>query len=285
MKQEHHGIFWGIVAAVASALTAVCIKMTPEVPFEVMVFIRFFIAFFYVLPAILQKKVHLHLKFFPKHILRALTGVLAIYCYFFSVTKLDLVNAVTLSNTAPLFMPFVVYFWMRLVVPIARIIALGVGFIGILLILRPATHVEHIPVFVGLLGGLSSATALIGIRQLSKTESTQTIMSYYFVISLVVLLIPAAIYWKPIHSLVTWGYLAVMGLTSVIYQYCLTRALTHAPSSKIGTLSYLSVVFSGIFGWWIFNEKLDGLTVAGVSLIIVGGLISVLSKEAPRKRS
>lgn len=283
MQKEHHGVFYGLVAALASAIGAVCIKMVDkEVPFNTMVFIRFFIALLFVLPAIVQGKVHLHFKFVPKHILRGLMGLAAIYGYFYSVIHLPLVNAVTLSNTTPLFMPIVIFFWLRLIIPKLRLFALIVGFVGVIFILRPHAGMENLATFIGLGGALCSAFALIGIRQLSKTESTETIMAYYFVISLVVLLIPTIVTWKPVEGAMNWLYLGLMGLSSVIYQFTLTKALYHSPATKISTLSYLSVAFSGLFGWWVFNEIPDVWVLIGVAIIIAGGLMAIFCKESAR---
>jgi len=284
MHKEHHGFLFGLTAAFMSALSALLTKLAVGVPSETLVFFRFFVAVLVVLPWVFLGKVHLHWKFLRKHIVRGLTGLGAIYCFFYSVKYLPLVAAVTASNTAPLFMPLVVFFWLRLIIPKARIWALLVGFLGILVILRPGSEVGQMTMFIGLLGGLFSAFAQVGIRQLSKTESTETIMTYYFLISAVVSFPLLFITWKPIENSITWLYLFIISLTSLGYQYCIVKSLTHAPATKVSTMAYLSVIFGGFLGWWFFGEVPTRWEILGIGLIVAGGLLALFSKETSRKR-
>jgi drug/metabolite transporter (DMT)-like permease len=284
MTKEHHGFLFGLTAAFMSALSALLTKLAISVPSETLVFFRFFIAVLFILPGIFLGRVHLRIKFLPKHILRGLTGLGAIYCFFYSVKYLPLVAAVTASNTAPLFMPLVVFFWLKMIIPKRRMWALLVGFLGILVILRPGSGLGQVTMFIGLLGGLFSAFAQVGIRQLSKTESTATIMSYYFLISAVVSLPPVFITWKPIEGSITWLYLCLISLTSLAYQYCIVKSLTHAPATKVSTMAYLSVIFGGFLGWWFFSEVPDLWQILGIALIVAGGLLALFSKETSRKR-
>ncbi len=68
-----------------------------------------------------------------------------------------------------------------------------------------------------------------------------------------------------------------------IYQYLLVRALSYAPATKVGTMNYLSVVFSGILGWWIFHEVPSIWVLVGVVFIIGGGVVALFSKAESRK--
>lgn len=284
MHKEHHGFLLGICAALLLAFTGVLIKWGTSVPNETMVFFRFFVSSLCILPFIFLGRVRLHWRAFPKHFPRAISGLLSGYCFFYSVKYLPLVNASTLFYTGPLFVPLVLFFWLRLVVPKARIWALIIGFIGVLVILRPGPGFGALATAIGLFGGFFSAIAQVGIRQLSKTESTETILSYYFLLSAALSLPPMLLTWEPIQSPFLWLDLLGIALTSVAFQYFITKSLTHAPVSKVSVLSYLGVVFSGLFGWLIFSEQPTLWVLAGASLIILGGLFVLFSKDQPRKR-
>lgn len=285
MHIEHKGLLYALAAAIAVSITAVFIKLTVGVPLETMLFLRFLLAFLLILPSVIQSKVHLHFKHVPKHFLRALLGLFSLSCYFYSVQHLPLVNAVTLTNTTPLFMPLVIFFWLKMIIPKIRMIALLVGFFGVMIILRPTGISDGTASIVGLIGAIASSFALVGIKQLSKSESTITIMAYYFLISTVFLFIPMLITWQPIDSPKNWVYLILIGIFSTIYQFCLTKSLTHAPVTKVGSLTYLGVLFSGLFGFWIFNEVPSYWNIGGTALIIFGGVIAILSKDTARRRN
>lgn len=282
MHKEHYGFLFGILTALLLSLNAIFIRWADTVPIPVVIFIRFAISFLFLLPLIVRKQVHLHLGNIGKHLIRAVTGLIAMYAFYYSINLLSLVDAMTMFNTAPLFLPLIVLLWLKLIVPKIRLLAVFIGFLGILLILRPGSGVYPLGAILGLVGGFFSAVAQLGIRQLSKEESTQTILAYYFLISSIVSFFPAVCVWQPIESFTLWGILMLISLTSLAYQYCLAKSLAHAPATKVATMSYLNVVFSGLLGWWFFQEEPSLWAVFGSVLIVAGGLISIFSKQESR---
>jgi len=284
MQKEHLGFLYGILAALSSTISALLIKWTQEVPNTTMVFARFFIALLFFLPYLIRHRAEIHFFQAPKHLIRGLAGLGSMYCFFYSIEHLPLVTAITISNTFALFIPVVIFFWLRMRIPNMRVWAVVVGFLGVVLILRPEKAISEWADLTGLLGAVLSAIALVGIRQLSKVEPAETIMAHYFLLSTVVSFVPMLVSWEPIARPMLWFNLVLIGIFSVAYQYCLTKSLTHAPSSKVGAISYLNVIFSGLVGWWFFAEVPTWWVLAGSALIIAGGLIAVLSKEEAKPR-
>lgn len=284
VTKEHHGILFGIVAAVAITLSSLLIKWTEEVPNETIVFVRFFIAFLVMLPGIIMGRVKIEWRKIRSHFVRGVAGLGAIYCLFYSIEKLPLVIAITISNTTPLIVPIVIFFWMRYVLPKERLLAVLLGFAGVLIILRPHGYMGEMPLLIGLLGSVLASIALVGVRLLSRTESTETILTYYFLIGAAVSLGPMLYSWKPVDRSIEWLNIAGISFFSLVYQFCFTKALTHAPASKVSSLNYLSVIFSGILGWWVWDEVPDLWVTLGVVLIVAGGLLAFASRQSPRKR-
>ncbi|MES2273268.1 MAG: EamA family transporter [Chlamydiota bacterium] len=282
MHKEHLGFLYGTIAAIASAAMAVTIKLAADLPTETMVFARFVLGLPLLLPFIWHKRVHISLKLMPKHLVRGFAGLAALYCYFYAVKELPLVNAVTLSNTAPLFMPLVVWVWLRMIVSKLRMCALSLGFVGVLILLRPIGMVFEWASLAGLCTGLLVAIALLGVRQLSKTESTETILVYYFLICTVLTFLPMLLAWKPIPDFTHWMYLVVIAVVSMIFQFALTKSFSHAPATKASTLIYLAVVFGGLAGWLIFGEVPDVWVWIGTCLIILGALLALFDPTPSR---
>jgi len=282
MHKEHHGFLYGGVAALAAASMALFAKLAAPVPVETIIFVRFFLGLPFFLLSLFSKKVSFSFGQIPKYLLRSLMGLAALYCYFYAVKILPLVNAVTLANTIPLFMPFVALIWLKLVVSKMRFFALAVGFIGVLILLRPTNAIVEWGSILGLGCGIFGAVALMGVRLLSKTESAETILVYYFIICTFVTLFPAIATWKPIPDVTHWFYLLLISLFATIYQYTLTRAFIHAPATKVSTMNYLGVVFGGLFGWWVFGEVPDYWVWIGTVLIIASALLALFDKTPPR---
>lgn len=281
--KEHHGLFFAIGSAFLTALSAVFIRWTP-VPVMTILFFRFAICTLAVLPLLWRKKVVFTLPSLRKHTFRAVLGLISMWCYFYSVRHLSVMNAITLSNTAPLFLPLVIFFWLKKIVPKMRLLALFIGFLGVVVILRPSPDMQVAAALIGLTGGFCISLVQIGIRQLSKTESMETILAHYFVIAAVIVFFPMIYFWQPIEDLRLWGNLILIGLLSLGYQYCFTKSLTIAGATKVSAMNYLGVPFGGFLGWWIFNEEPSFWVLVGTSLIILGGIIAILSRQEARHR-
>ena len=82
--------------------------------------------------------------------------------------------------------------------------------------------------------------------------------------------------WEPITSTTNWGYLILIALFALVYQYTITKAYTHAPATKVSTMNYLSVVFGGLTGWWIFGEVPSYWVLVGTVLIIIGATMALM---------
>ena len=280
--KRHEGAICGVVAALSLSIMSVIIKAAAEVPDAVLLFARFLIAWIILLPWVILNRIRLRWREFPKHILRGVAGVAAIACYFYALLHLPLVNAVVLSSTSVLFMPAVIFIWSRMVVPKRRLFAGVVGFVGVLLILQPQNILFEVATLVGLIGGCLSAIALYGVRQLSKTESTMHILSYYFTIAVVISLPPAIYTWVPIEKNWIWLSLLGIGVASSIAQYCLTRSFTHLPATRASALTYLGVVFGGLAGWYLWAEIPGFWELVGMALIVGGGLFAALDDTPAR---
>lgn len=281
-KREILGFFYGFLAALSTSIIAVFIKFASNIPSETMVFARFVIGLPFLLVFFFNGSVKFSFQEIPKHLIRGLAGLASLYCFFYSIKELPLVNAVTLSNTQPLFMPLLVLVWLRLVVSKFRYIAVSIGFAGVVILLHPTENILEWASLVGLLGGLLSAVAMVGVRLLSKEESTQAILCYYFLISTVVSFFPMVFAWEPISSWKDWLYLFLIGAISGFYQYFLTLSYSYAPSSKASILSYSGVIFGGLAGWWFFGEDPHVWVILGAALILLSAVMALFDKTPAR---
>lgn len=284
MHKEHYGLLYAATAAMLTAISAILVRWAEAVPITTMLFFRFGICSLFVIPFLWRGKVVMSGSTIRKHTFRAVLGLISMGCYFYSITHLSVMNAVTLANTAPLFLPLVVFFWLKKILPMMRFFALLLGFVGVVVILRPSPEIQLEAALIGLLGGLCIALVQIGIIKLSKTESTETILTHYFIISFIIALFPTIYFWQPIKTWELWGNLILIGLVSVLFQYCFTKSLSASGATKVSAVNYLAVPFGGLLGWWFFYEVPSLYVLVGTCLIICGGVIAILSKKEARHR-
>ncbi len=282
-EREHLGYFYGILAALSYSLMVLFVKLSKDVPIPAMVFIRFLFGLLILMPVLIKQRVKFSLKHLPTHLVRDLSGLAALYCFFYATEKIPLVNATTLMSTAPLFVPLIVLVHHKLIVPKLRMLGLLIGFVGVVTIVKPTGANAAEPAeWIGLAAGVLAAVAYVTIRKLSRVESTSTILFTYFLVSAVVSFPLTLAFWKPIESSMLGFYLLLICIFGTVYQYFLTKAYTHTPPSKASAMTYLSVIFSGLLGWLALGEVPTMRVLIGVVLIISGGLIIVFDKEDPR---
>lgn len=277
---EVKGFIYGIFASLMYASMATFVKFSSEISNETLIFFRNLICLIMILPGLLHTKTSLTTTKVPMHLCRAVFGLAAIYAYFYSIKHLPLANAVLLATTIPLFTPLVVFIWLRVKVPVRRVVAVFIGFAGVAIVLKPGDFTLELASVAGLLAGLSGAIALVSVRLLAKTEPTQRILFYFFLSCVILSFFPMMYNFEPVDSY-SWLLILGVGVTAVLFQYFLTKAFSYAPATKVSSLLYLNVVFGGIFSWMFFDQVPSIRLLIGALFIIIGGLLSLVERKGP----
>jgi len=265
-------LFAGVGALVKAA--------SVDLPTEVIVFFRNVVAMAFLLPWLRLRYRNLSLKTgcLHLHLLRAASGLGAMYCFFIALKLLRLADAMLLCYTLPIFIPIIEWFWLKEPVSRQTKIAVIVGFIGIALVLKPGFGLFQAAGLVGLASGLLAALAIVGIRRMTATEPVVRVVFYFTVFGTLVSAIPLAWAWQTPQGHMLWA-LCVMGVLAIMAQMCLTKGYSLAPAGQVGPFNYGNVVFAALLGWLIWGETLDGLTLAGAVLTCSAGIIATYRSE------
>jgi len=270
-------IFLMILATIAYSLMALLVKVAlPHTPITILLFFRFLILFLLVLPFVISKDFDfIKTKNFKLHLLRAVAAVIAITLTFKSITLIPVSTVVLLSSTEPLFIPFI--FRIAKGTPIIASLywGIGIGTIGIALVLHPTHGFFHYASLLALAAGLCRAISVSTTRTLSKGEATRTIMFYFFFLGTIFTGLSTINSW---HDTASWPWALIIGVgvSSFFFQLFLTKALRHAPARLITPFSYLSVVFTALADWLLWNQGLTWLAIIGMILVIGGAILTVV---------
>ncbi|PCI78063.1 hypothetical protein COB21_01880 [Candidatus Aerophobetes bacterium] len=215
----------------------------------------------------------------PLHLLRAFASTSGMFCFYIALKHISLSDAVMLSYTRPLFIPFVVYLWSGKIGKKNLWIGLLIGFLGVILILNPDGDVFSFGSIVGLCSGILGALAFTTIRKLTKTEPANRIIFYYLIISLFLTAIPLLMTWETPSS-EDWISLVIIAAIAIAYQSCLTRAYQYASAPIVGSLLYSAVVFSFFFEYILgHGTSINLAEIIGAILIAAGSFISLRSQK------
>jgi len=222
-----------------------------------------------------------------RQVTRALAGLAAMYCFFYAIAHLPLGEAMLLNYSSPLFIPFIAWLWIGEPIPGRIGWAIGAGFAGITLILKPGLGFLSLASIVGLASGVLTATAMVAIRGLAREEPTTRIVFYFGAVCSLASAPPLLWGWRT-PSLATLALLVLVGVLATSGQLLLTRAYALAPAAHIGPFTYSSVVFAALFGWLFWGEVPDAFSLAGALLVGLAGFLAIRvmgprAEEAPEE--
>ncbi len=272
-------IFAFLCAAIMNALGKVGLQ---TIPLGMLLFAQNLFALCFCIPLIIRSPSVFRTKHLKSHFFRASTGLLSYACLFIAVQYISLVNATLLANSAPLFLPFVVRIWFGQKIRKSLWISLIIGFLGVFFILNHGDNISTLfnswMILVALLGSLFSAIALQFVRNLSSTESSSTIIIYYFLIS-TILTMPLFISQFHMLGQTEWFILVAIGFLLACIQFSLAQAYHHASPTLLGPFNYTVVIFSGLIQW-IYWDVIPGfVSLIGITLISLGGILSITQQK------
>lgn len=269
------GAFYAIAAAAAFAVTGALVKAcVPLVGTSMTVFARNVVALLTLLPWALQVgRSGWQTQRLSAHLWRAGLGLSAMYCFFYTLGRLPLAEAMLLNYSAPLFVPFVAWLWIAERPGRTAIIAALLGFFGVALIVRPDTGGFADPAaMVGAVSGVLAAGAFIGIRRMADSEPTTRIVFHFSALSTLGSVLPLPWTWQSPDS-TTLAMLLCCGFSATIGQLLLTRAYASAPAASVAPFSYVNVIFAAMIGWLLWREQPSLSAFGGAALIVASCIV------------
>lgn len=210
------------------------------------------------------------------HIWRNLSGISSMWLGFFAISHLPLSTAISLNYTAPLFIAGWMLGWGGTQRDPLRILAVLLGFLGVVAVLRPSINEEQlIPAVLGLGAGALSAIAMMQIRELGRSGEAEwrTVFIFSCGVVLTSFVGLAVEGWRDI-SLTTWLALTGVGVFGLVGQLAMTRAFGLGSALLTAALQYTTIIFAALLGIAFWDDIPDPIAWAGMALIIASGLMS-----------
>jgi len=283
---------WMLVAAALFALMSVLVKHASSTfsPAE-LVFYRsaFGLVAIWGVIAIHHRRLltPLATQHWRSHFWRGLSGFAALVLFFYALARLPLATAVTLNYTAPLFLAALSAWWLHEHHGRGLIGAVLLGFIGIVLLLRPQVQGQAwLPALAGLVSGMLAAVAYVNVKQLGRLGEPEWRVVFYFTLLATVgggAWMAVAGFHRPQAS--DWPWLAGIGVTATLAQLALTRAYHRGRTLTVGALAYTTVGFSAVYGVVLFGERLPLVAWMGMLVMALAGILAVRASVPSRSDS
>jgi len=224
---------------------------------------------------------------FKAHFWRGLSGFAALVLFFYALSRLPLATAVTLNYTAPLFLAALSSWWLHEYHGRGLNGAVLLGFVGIVLLLRPQVQGQAwLPALAGLVSGMLAAVAYVNVKQLGRLGEPEWRVVFYF--TLIATVGGAA--WMAVAGFhapqaADWPGLIGIGVTATVAQLALTRAYHRGRTLTVGSLAYTTVGFSALYGVLLFGERLPLLAWIGMGVVAAAGVWAVRASTPTRPDS
>jgi drug/metabolite transporter (DMT)-like permease len=218
---------------------------------------------------------------------RGLFGFSAMLFFFYTITTIPLGEAVTLNKTSPLFVSILAFLLLNEKLSKIGVFSLFIGFFGVILITKPFGMDVGLSHILGLLGGILAAAAYTTIRKIKHIYDSRVIVLSFMATGVVIpfFLFIISEFYSPKSldfllskfimptSLKAWVMITFMAVTATASQWLLTKAYSSTNAGIIGIVSYIIIPFSLTFGFLLGDNIPDTMTMIGIVLIVIAGLL------------
>ena len=290
LNNNQFAIFLIIISIIFGTLMGTFIKLAQEeLNLFTTGFLRFFFGFLIITPYILKTKFEVFsTKNLKIHILRSALNLPAMLLGFAALAMLPLEKMTAIHFIVPIIVTILAVIFLKEKIYLYRSIALVMGFLGMLIILRPGIIDISIGIYMALISSLIWSVVIILTKKVSKDDSAITILSHQYVY-MSLFSFPLVIYFWDQPSLKTIIFILCAAMSGTILHIALNHAYKLVDVTMTQPYSFLGLVVSSIIGYFVFSDKPDFYTWLGASVIFCGVLLISyrelqLNKEITRKR-
>jgi drug/metabolite transporter (DMT)-like permease len=279
-KPEVIGIFFAIFAYLAFSLLDT-IQKTLIIYFSVfqILFIKYFFTFFL---SLIESKRKKNFKFYltsnwKLQLLRSLLSILESGCFILAFRYLSLADAHSIGALTPIVVVVLSYIFLREKISPRIWFAVFIGFIGVLIVMRPGLTVFDPASLIPLAAAFFLGLYQIVTRKVSAVDKNETSLFYAGIVGMFLMGFISFFYWKPISVDFILMFLGVGALYSsgVYFQIV---ALSKARASIVQPFHYTLIFWSIIFGFLFYKDIPDLFTITGAVVIIISGVYIFIKK-------
>lgn len=276
-----------VVAMVFFTSMSIFIRLaSEEVHTLEVVFFRNFLAFVFLLPWLMnQGFATLKTKRFGLLATRASINVVGMAAGFFALTLIPLAEATALGFTAPLWATIGAVVILGEVIRMRRMVALVLGFIGVLILLRPGLESVSLGAVLALSHAFLIAVTTLIVKRLTVTERPSTIVTWMALMQALLSFVPALYVWQW-PSLMAWLWLGCLAGAGTLGHLCWTRAFSIAEVSQLQPLEFIKLPLIAVFAYVLFAESPTIWTWIGGTVIFAStAYISLREASLARQRA
>lgn len=212
-----------------------------------------------------------HLK---RHIARNTVHFFAQWCWLFGLSALPLAEVFAIEFSVPIWVALFATVFLGERLTAWRALAIGLGFAGILIILRPGMAIVHPAALIVLLAAVGYASAYVFTKNLVGLDDPLTVVWWMNIVQFPIgLALSVSDFAFPSAPLIPW--MLVIGVCGFTSHFCLSQALRYADATIIAQLDFLRLPLAAIIAWFAYNEAVDIFLALGAGFILLGNWVNL----------
>ena len=216
-------------------------------------------------------------------LVRISLALVAMLCGFTAVINMPLADATALGFAKSFFVTIFAVAILGETVGVHRWSAVALGFLGVLVMVRPGSEGASLHGLLALAGAAAAGGVMVVIRLLSRTESTHSILLYQALGVGLVMSVPAYLWWQA-PTAQEWLLLAAIGVVSFFAQKANVMAYTWGEASMLASLDYVRLLYATVLGWWLFDTLPGVTTWIGAGIIVLASVYTVWRERVRNQR-
>ena len=274
ISKQSIGVIFGILAYFSFSILDATQKtlILYHSVFQLLLVKYFFVLFLSLVESKRKNNIHFYKsKNIKLQIFRSLLSVIESGCFVLSFKYLSLANTHSVGSLAPVIVVTLSAIFLKEKVSTKTWIAIFVGFIGVLIILRPTSSIFDPKALLPLLAAFALGLYQVVTKKVSEHDATETSLFYTSIIGIFAMSILASIFWSPISSF-SYILFLIVGIFFSLGIYLQIIALSMARASIIQPFHYTLIFWAIILGYIFYNDIPDLFTIVGAVIITLSGI-------------
>ncbi|MDB5525249.1 MAG: permease [Rhizobium sp.] len=248
-----------------------------------LLFIRSFVAVIVLAP--FMWKIGIRQLFFVERpvvqVVRVILATAEVFAFYLAVSYLPLADVMTYWLAAPIYIAALSPLMLGEHVGWRRWMAIGVGFLGVIIALKPSSAMFTLPALISIFGTMAFAVMLIMGRSLRKTPGP-VLVFWQMAAASIAGLCTTPFMWTP-PTAIDLGWMALLGVVAMLAHVLMTYSMKIAPAATVAPLQYTLLFWAVVFGWLFFGDIPSVPMMIGAALIVCSGLYIFFREHALKK--
>lgn len=275
---QNKAVLYMIFSAIAFALMGSVVKYLSTFNVYQVVFFRSVGTLLFTIPLVIKQKIPFLGTNKKWLIIRGITGLISLTCFFQSLNYLSIGTAVSLRYTAPIFAAIFALLFLKEKIKLIQWFLFFISFLGVLIIKGFGADVALIGLFFVMCSAIFLGIIFVVIRKIGNSEHPLVIINYFMLMAFAFGGLMSIKYWiQP--NLIEWILFLSTGVFGYVGQLYMTKAFQAEETNLVAPIKYLEVIITIIIGTFWFGDIYNTWTILGIALILSGLIYNIYIKR------